>query len=185
MATRKPKPGFDVTPAGPSDTGWVYRSDATTTPPPPPTPPPPVASREAGALEIVGRYMTYGAVAGFVPVPIVDLAAIGSVQYFLVRELAEHYVIDFDGERARGFIAALAGSVLPTSVGHALAANIAYRLPGIGWLAGLVTVPALASATTYATGKVFIQHFESGGTFLDFDPATVREFFERMLAKAR
>ena len=28
-------------------------------------------------------------------------------------------------------------------------------------------------------GKVFIQHFESGGTFLDFDPDKVRSYFSK------
>jgi hypothetical protein len=35
----------------------------------------------------------------------------------------------------------------------------------------------IGGASTYALGKVFIQHFESGGTFLDFDPEKVKEHF--------
>jgi len=30
-------------------------------------------------------------------------------------------------------------------------------------------------------GKVFVQHFESGGTFLSFDPEKVRSHFEEEL----
>ena len=33
------------------------------------------------------------------------------------------------------------------------------------------------AAYTWALGNVFIQHFEAGGTFLDFDPEKVREHF--------
>ncbi|MDE2463441.1 MAG: GTPase, partial [Alphaproteobacteria bacterium] len=41
-----------------------------------------------------------------------------------------------------------------------------------------VTLPSLAAASTYALGKVFIQHFESGGTFLDMDPDKVSAYFK-------
>jgi hypothetical protein len=34
-------------------------------------------------------------------------------------------------------------------------------------------------AATYAIGKVFIQHFASGGTLLDFEPPNYREFLSR------
>ena len=41
-----------------------------------------------------------------------------------------------------------------------------------------VAMPTFNAAITYAVGKVFIQHFELGGTFLDFDPKKVRAYFE-------
>jgi hypothetical protein len=34
-------------------------------------------------------------------------------------------------------------------------------------------MPALFSGATYAIGMAFIQHFESGGTLLDFKPRTI------------
>jgi hypothetical protein len=34
----------------------------------------------------------------------------------------------------------------------------------------------LSAGATYAIGKAFIQHFESGGTLLDFNPPDYREF---------
>ena len=34
---------------------------------------------------------------------------------------------------------------------------------------------------TYALGKVFIQHFAAGGTFLSFDPEAVRDYFQTQL----
>jgi hypothetical protein len=33
--------------------------------------------------------------------------------------------------------------------------------------------------------KVFIQHFESGGTFLDLDPDKVREYFKAQFEEGR
>jgi hypothetical protein len=37
----------------------------------------------------------------------------------------------------------------------------------------------MAMAATYAIGMVFIQHFSSGGTLLDFEPPNYREFITR------
>jgi hypothetical protein len=42
-------------------------------------------------------------------------------------------------------------------------------------------MPVVAGGATYAIGKVFIQHFESGGTFLTFDPKAVKEFYAEQL----
>ena len=41
------------------------------------------------------------------------------------------------------------------------------------------------SVSTWALGKVFIQHFESGGTFLDFDPEEVKEYFKAQFEEGR
>ena len=46
-------------------------------------------------------------------------------------------------------------------------------------------MPTLNAAISYAVGKVFIQHFESGGTFLDFDPKKVRAYFEDQFREGR
>jgi uncharacterized protein (DUF697 family) len=51
-------------------------------------------------------------------------------------------------------------------------------VPGIGSVLGAVTGPALASAATYAIGKVFTQHFEAGGNILNFDANAMRNYFK-------
>ena len=56
-------------------------------------------------------------------------------------------------------------------------------LPVVGTALGIVAVPAFASGLTWAIGKVFVQHFASGGTFLDFDPDKVRAYFSSSAAK--
>jgi hypothetical protein len=46
-------------------------------------------------------------------------------------------------------------------------------------------LPALALASTVAVGRVFLQHFEAGGTLLDFDPEKMKSYFEAEFNKAR
>jgi uncharacterized protein (DUF697 family) len=58
-------------------------------------------------------------------------------------------------------------------------------LPVIGTTVGLLTMPGLSVAATYAVGKVFIAHFEAGGTLLDFDPEKVREHFRAEFEASR
>ena len=53
--------------------------------------------------------------------------------------------------------------------------------PVIGSVIGGATVSVLSGALTYAVGRVFIQHFEQGGTLLNFDPKKMREHFKREL----
>ena len=43
----------------------------------------------------------------------------------------------------------------------------------------------VGGATTYAVGKVFIEHFESGGTFLDFDPEKMRDHFQELYEEGK
>ena len=43
---------------------------------------------------------------------------------------------------------------------------------------GVLTAPVFTTASTYAVGKVFIQHFEAGGNVLNFDPEAMREHFK-------
>jgi hypothetical protein len=43
-------------------------------------------------------------------------------------------------------------------------------------LASGFVMPVLSAGATFAIGKAFIQHFESGGTLLDFNPPDYRDF---------
>jgi sugar phosphate isomerase/epimerase len=49
----------------------------------------------------------------------------------------------------------------------------------VGTFVGTPSMVLFCGASTYALGKVFVQHFESGGTFLDFEPAKVKEYFQK------
>jgi uncharacterized protein (DUF697 family) len=51
-------------------------------------------------------------------------------------------------------------------------------LPGVGTIVGAITMPTVSAGATYVIGKVFIQHFASGGTLLDFNPPDYREFIK-------
>jgi len=56
-------------------------------------------------------------------------------------------------------------------------------VPFVGAYVAVLTQPVLGGAVAYGLGKVFIQHFESGGTFLTFDPNKVRDYYEEMVSE--
>jgi uncharacterized protein (DUF697 family) len=134
--------------------------------------------REEGAQRLVNRHALYSAAAGLVPVPIFDLAAITGVQIKMLKEMADYYGIPFQADLGKSMVSALIGGVVPTKLAYGVAGSMIKGVPVIGQLLSIFTAPAFASASTYAIGRVFITHFESGGTFLDFDPEKVRQHFK-------
>jgi len=99
----------------------------------------------------------------------------------MLRRLSEIYEVPFSENRGKSVIASLAGSVLPASTattGAMTVGSLIKGVPVIGWAVGAVTMPALSAGATYVIGKVFIQHFASGGTLLDFDLPDYREFIK-------
>jgi uncharacterized protein (DUF697 family) len=128
------------------------------------------------------RYHVWTAMGvGLIPFPITDLLALTGVQLNLLRKLAQVYHVPFRKDLARSIIASLAGGVIPVAASPGIVASIAKTIPVLGQTVGVVTMPMIAGATTYALGKVFIQHFASGGTFLTFDPARVKAYYAEML----
>ena len=114
-------------------------------------------------------------VAGLVPLPVVDVIAVGGLQVQMLRRLSQNYDVEFSENRGKALIAALAGSMIPATSGIGAASTLKF-VPVVGTLAAAFVMPVLSAGATYAIGKAFIQHFESGGTLLDFNPPDYREF---------
>lgn len=138
---------------------------------------PPADGRRAIAVRLVERFALWSGVAGIIPVPFVDLAAVGSMQVLMLRRISQLYDVPFSANRGKALIASLAGSMIPASSGMG-AASITKSVPVVGTAVSAVVMPALSAGATYAIGMAFIQHFASGGTLLDFNPQKYREFFK-------
>lgn len=132
------------------------------------------------------RYHVWAAMGvGLVPVPIADLVAFSGVQANLLRVLAKLYHVPFRKGIVRNILSALVGGVIPVTTAPLVASSVSKIVPAVGQTAGVVTMPIIAGATTYALGKVFIQHFASGGTFLTFDPEQVKDYYADMFAEGQ
>jgi uncharacterized protein (DUF697 family) len=132
----------------------------------------------------IKRFSLWSAGFGLIPLPLIDVAAITGVQVKLVYDLAKIYGREFSEERVRTAIGALIGAVLPVAAGTG-AISVLKAIPVFGQIAGVLLVPALAAASTIAVGRVFVQHFETGGTLLDFDPEKMKAHFQAEFEAAR
>lgn len=121
---------------------------------------------------------------GLIPIPIVDLVALTGIQLNLVRKLANEYDIPFSEDKVKSILASLIGGSIPLTFSYTFASLIK-GLPLIGQTTGALAMPILAGATTYAVGKVFNQHFASGGTFLTFDPEKVKDYYAKMFKEGQ
>ncbi len=138
-----------------------------------------MTAKEPRALRLVRRYMWWSAGVGLVPIPIVDVAALTAVQLKMLADLSNHYELEFRRSLAKSIVGSLIGSVSSAALAYGGIGSFLKGIPGPGSLLGMLSMPGFSAAITWAVGKVFIQHFESGGTFLDFEPAKVRDFFQQ------
>jgi uncharacterized protein (DUF697 family) len=140
--------------------------------------------RQPSAMELVKRHVLYAAAVGLAPIPLINAAGVAVVSFKLVRDLATLYDVPFQRDRVKSIVSALVGGIVSTEAGVS-SIGIVKGLPLLGGALCFAAVPAFAGAATYAIGKVFIKHFESGGTFLDLDPAKVKSYFSEQFCKGK
>jgi len=147
-----------------------------------------VTERTEHAYAIVGRYWKWSAAAGLIPVPLIDIAAVTGLQLKMIAELAEHYEVPFSRDRAKSVVGSLTAAVSPPILAgtlFGLLGPVFKVVPGVGTVIGVVTTPLLNAASTLALGRIFVQHFESGGTLLDMNPAEIEEHYRKELTAAQ
>lgn len=142
-------------------------------------------SRVKDAQALVRRHALMAAGVGVLPLPLLDFLGISLLQIKMLRELAARYDVAFSEQVAKKIIAALVAGLGSAGLGFALAGSLAKFVPLIGANLGALSVPVVAGAFTLATGRVFIAHFESGGTVLNFDPQAIRAHFRDEFERAR
>jgi uncharacterized protein (DUF697 family) len=140
--------------------------------------------RSSQAGNLIKKHVIVVMGASLVPFPLFDLLALTSVQLKMLHSLAKLYEVPFSKNLGKSAIVSLLGGVMPTSTAMTLA-SLAKAVPGLGTATGIITVSVLGGATTYAIGSVFAQHFESGGTLLDFDAKKMRAYFSSKLEEGK
>src|SRR5215471_15270833 len=134
-------------------------------------------TRKEVASKLVDRFALWSGVAGLIPVPVVDVFAVGGLQIQMLRRISQIYDVGFSENRGKALIASIAGSMIPATSGIG-AASVLKAVPIVGTIAGGFVMPVLSAGATYAIGKAFIQHFATGGTLLDFNPPDYRQFIK-------
>ena len=129
------------------------------------------------ANEIVAYHVQWSLGLGLVPIPLIDAVAILITQVRMLKKLSDHYGIACSENHVKILVTSLIGGTNSGLIGGKFLISMTKLVPGIGTFIGITAMSALSGSITYAVGQVFIQHFESGGTFLDFDPKKVRAYF--------
>jgi uncharacterized protein (DUF697 family) len=134
---------------------------------------------------VINNHVALAMGAGLIPLPLVDVAAISAVHYKMLKDISAVYGVEFVENRVKSIVASLLTGLGSTSVAAVGVRSLAKLAPGLGSLFGIVTLPVVAGAFTYAVGKVFVQHFESGGTFLNFDSLDAKSGLTREFEKGK
>lgn len=134
--------------------------------------------RLAAAEKIVKNNMYWSMGVGTVPVPIVDIVGVGAFQIRMIKDLSHIYNVTFCEHAAKNIVAALVGSLGARALTVVAVGSMIKTLPGVGaFLGGVLCMPLIAGAATYAVGRVFVRHFESGGTLLDLNAEKAKAYF--------
>jgi uncharacterized protein (DUF697 family) len=139
----------------------------------------------AQADKITRDFVLWSAGGGLIPISIVDIAAIYAAQVTMITKLSKVYEIPFSEHKFKNTLMPLFGSLGVVPVTTGILASVIKVIPGIGHMISGLTMPVMAGAMTYATGKVFTAHFEAGGTLLDFNPIVMREHYKALFEEGK
>lgn len=121
---------------------------------------------------------------GILPLPLVNVAAVTANNLNLVRKLAGLYGVEFKESIAKKIIIAVTGAgagVLATP----LVEMAVIGIPLVGLPLAVGTMPMLNGMTTYALGRMFVTHFERGGSFIGANADTMKEDFTEAYKNSR
>ncbi len=125
------------------------------------------------AEAVVERHANYSALGGVIPLPFVNFAAVLAIILRMVKALSSLYGVPFERDRARAIVLGLIGGLTPTAASTMTASTLLYLVPGSN-LVGLAVSSVTASACTRKIGGIFVEHFESGATWIDFPASSAR-----------
>jgi len=115
-------------------------------------------SNATKADEIIDKYILWSMGAGAIPLPLLDIAALTTVQLNMLKELSDLYGKEYSETFGRTLISSLAGSTLTK-----IAASLIKFIPGVGSMLGAVPMVVLSGASTYAMGQVFKKQLQVDG----------------------
>ncbi|MEP5728222.1 MAG: DUF697 domain-containing protein [Sulfitobacter sp.] len=144
-----------------------------------------LASRHEKVADIIASSVKWSAAGGVVPVPYLDLLAIGAVQVQMVRKIAAAYDMDADEQNLKAIISSLLGTLAPAAVSTSLLGSSVKLVPIGGTLLGSAGMAAFAASSTYAIGKIFVRHFEGGGSIVDFSADAIKKDLQAEFASAK
>ncbi len=133
---------------------------------------------------IVQNHVLSSMGAGMLPFPGLDLMSVAGIQINMIKQIAEVYEVPFLREAVVKALTSLLGHtfLLNTAV---FAGSLIKTIPFLGQTAGMLATPFTYGASTYASAKIFIRHFSSGGNFLNFSAEKFRAYYDQMMKEGK
>ena len=128
---------------------------------------------------IVEKYSAFASGSVLLPIPVIDIVYVTGIQLKMLSELSKIYDIEFKRNRGKAVVTSLISGIFTNRFMFSTAPFLVRYIPVVGFLMAPLSIVLFSSALTYSVGKVFIQHFEAGGTFLNFKPDEVRAHFKK------
>ena len=146
----------------------------------------PEMSRREQAAKSIKRYAAASAGFGIIPIPALDMSAIGTSQLLMIRSVAKIYGVVLSKDRVRVIVSSTVGGVAPVLLGGGLS-SIFKMIPVVGTVVGAVTLPSIAGLTTLTLGNALADHLDAGGSLDELGLAQLRATFnsEFRAAKAK
>ncbi|MBB4302692.1 uncharacterized protein (DUF697 family) [Rhodobium orientis] len=117
------------------------------------------AFREACARLIIERHANFGAVAGLVPVPVVDLAAIAAIVERMLRKLSRLYGRPLDTDRSRRLATAMLTGMAAPGIASFTTNGLLKMTPGPHIL-GVALTSVSAVVLVRIVGEVYLEELQ-------------------------
>ena len=130
--------------------------------------------------QVIKQHVMLSMGAGLVPVPLVDMAAVTAIQMDMLRQLSNLFGVEYSQNSGKILATALTGGSLSKLM--AMGVKI---IPGIGSWFGGVSMSLISGASTYAVGKVVLDHLCSGGNLFTFDPDAAKPQYDRFFKEGK
>ena len=130
--------------------------------------------------QIIRKNVLWATAAGAVPIPILDIAAVATVQLDMLKELCHAYEVPYSSVKGKALISSIAGSLMARSWASFLKAA-----PGFGSLIGTFSMSIMSGATTFALGKVFDKYLSEKDSLDDIDAKEARKMFKKEFRKGK
>ena len=141
--------------------------------------------RTSQAKKTVRNHSIVNAAIGIVPIPPLGVALIIGNGLKMLHKLSSIYGVKYRKDIGKSIISSFLTGCGSFAISGRLVWGLSTILPAAAPIIGVVTRPVFASALMYAMGQLFIQHFESGGTFLTFDPEKVRGHYAKLFEEGK
>ena len=134
---------------------------------------------------LVRNHSVLSAAMGAVPMPPLAMGLILANNLTMLKRLSSVYNVKFRKDIGKAVISSFLGGCGTVSISGRVIWGLSTAIPVAAPVISIVTTPIIGAATTYAIGHLFIQHFESGGTFLNFDPEKVKGHYAELFAQGK